>query len=137
MATEKRAADSGLLHGDITQRILETFFEVYNELGHGFLETVYQSALALALREAGLEVAREAPVEVFFRRIVIGRFHADLLVEQRVVLELKAVRRIMPEHEAQLLHYLRATTLEVGLVLNFGSSPEFKRMVYSGLSRRG
>ncbi len=137
METEKRTAESGLLHGHITQRILEPFFQVSNELGHGFLETVYQSALAVALRESGLEVAREAPVEVFFRRMVIGRFHADLLVEQRVVIELKAVRRIMPEHEAQLLHYLRATTLEVGLVLNFGSSPEFKRMVYSGLAHRG
>ncbi|HVT39136.1 MAG TPA: GxxExxY protein [Gemmatimonadaceae bacterium] len=126
-----KSLSPSLLHGKLTGRIIIAFFEVYNELGHGFLEVVYHAALARALRDHGLHVDREVPIDVFFRQIVIGRFHADLVVEARVVGELKAVRRILPEHEAQLLHYLRATAMEVGLVLNFGPRPDFKRLIYS------
>jgi GxxExxY protein len=131
MDGETNSISRGLLHGKLTERIIVAFFEVYNELGHGFLEVVYHAALARALRDRGLHVDREVPIDVFFRQAVIGRFHADLVVEARVVVELKAVRRILPEHEAQLLHYLRATAMEVGLVLNFGPRPDFKRLIYS------
>ncbi len=119
------------LHGELTHRILVTFFAVYNELGAGFLESVYRVALSRALQEEGLRVEQEWPVDVFFTHAVVARFHADLVVDQRLVLQLKAVRTLLPEHNAQLIHYLRATTFEVGLLLNFGKSPEFKRLVYS------
>jgi GxxExxY protein len=126
-----------LLHAEITQRVLVTFFEVYNELGAGFLESVYRSALAQALAETRMGVDREVPIDVFFRHAVIGRFFADLVVENRVVVEVKAVRRLAPEHQTQLLHYLRGTAIEVGLLLNFGPRPQFKRLVYSNARKRG
>jgi GxxExxY protein len=124
-----------LLHGDLTRRILITFFEVYNELGSGFLESVYRVAFARALRDEGLNVEQEWPIDVFFRHVIVGRFHADLVVNNCVVVELKTVRTLLPEHHAQLIHYLRATTFEVGLLLNFGRSPEYKRLVYSNKNK--
>jgi GxxExxY protein len=126
-----------LLHAEITHRVLVAFFEVYNELGAGFLESVYRTALARALAAARMGVEQEVPIDVFFRHAVIGRFYADLVVENRVIIEVKAVRRFAPEHPTQLLHYLRATAMEVGLLLNFGARPEFKRLVYSNAHKRG
>jgi GxxExxY protein len=109
-----------LQHADITQRVIVTFFQVYNELGSDFLESVYRTALARALAAQGVRIDREVPIEVFFRHAVIGRFYADLVVENRVILEVKAVRGLAREHHTQLLHYLRGTAMEVGLLLNFG-----------------
>jgi GxxExxY protein len=97
-------------------------FEVYNELGTGFPESVYHTALAQALAAAPLHIDREVPIDVFFRHAVIGRFAADLVVENRVIVEVMAVRRLLPEHQAQLLHYLRATAMEVGLTSGPGRS---------------
>jgi len=129
--------DSGdLVHGNLTNRILRTFFQVYNELGSGFLEAVYRPALARALRDNGLHPAIEWPIDVFFRGEVIAHFQADVVVDNKVILELKAVRNVLPEHHAQLIHYLRATTIEVGLLLNFGRNPEFKRFIYSNQNKR-
>ncbi len=125
-----------LVHGALTNRILRTFFDVYNELGTGFLETVYRAALARALRDAGLEVVVEWPIDVYFRGEIVGRFQADLVVENQIILELKAIRTLLPEHQAQLINYLRATPLEVGLLLNFGKSPEFKRRIYSNKNKK-
>ena len=124
-------AGRNLLHWESTRLVIGTFFEVYNELGFGFLESIYHSAMLVALRSRGLSVARDVPIEVFFRNAVIGRFQADLVVEGAVVVELNAARTILPEFEAQLIHYLRATSVEVGLLLNFGRKPEFKRLVFS------
>lgn len=126
-----------LRHGTITRPILVTFFEVYNELGSGFLESIYQTAIARALAAKGLRVEREVPIDVFFRCAVIGRCFADLVVEDRVIVEVKAVRRLVPEHEVQLLHYLRATAMEVGLLLNFGPRPQFQRLIFSNARKRG
>jgi GxxExxY protein len=126
-----------LLHAEITQRVLTTFFDVYNELGTGFLESVYQTALAQALGAVPMHTDREVPIDVFFRHAVIGRCYADLVVENRVIVEVKAVRRLVPEHQAQLLHYLRATAMEVGLLLNFGPRPQFQRLIYSNERKRG
>ena len=126
-----------LLHAEITRRVLVTFFEVYNELGAGFLESVYRAALARALTISGAVVDQEVPIDVFFRHAVIGRFYADLVVENRVVVEVKAVRSLVPEHEAQLLHFLRATAMEIGLLLNFGPRPAFQRLIYSNALKRG
>ena len=125
-----------LLHGEITQQIIVAFYEVYNELRAGFLESVYHAAMLRALTDASLQVRREVPIDVFFHGAVIGRFSADLVVEDRVVIELKCARAIAPEHEAQLIHYLRATGMEVGMLLNFGPQPQFKRLVYSNTLKR-
>lgn len=117
-------------HKTITDIILKSFYEVYNELGDGFLESVYENALAIVLASNGLNVARQKDISVFFRGVVIGSFKADLVAEEKVIVELKAVRSIDPAHEAQLINYLKATNVEVGLLLNFGRKPEFKRFVY-------
>ena len=120
----------GLKHRDLTERIIGVFYEVYTELGHGFLESVYEEAIALALVQSGLRVERQVPLPVWFRGQRIGEFFADLVVEQSIILELKAVSGIDPAHEAQLLHYLRSTEIEVGLLLNFGPKPHFKRLIF-------
>jgi GxxExxY protein len=119
-----------LKHAGITEKILGAFFAVYNELGHGFLESVYRNAMRLALRELGLEVEMERPVPVWFRGHDVGDFRCDLVVNGCVILELKTAERLDRAHEAQLFNYLRATDIEVGLLLNFGPKPEFKRVVF-------
>lgn len=124
-------------HAELTRRIIVTFFAVYNELGPGFLESVYRIALSRALAEHGVRTDREVPIDVFFRHAVIGRFYADLVVENRVIVEVKAVRCLAREHQTQLLHYLRGTAMELGLLLNFGPRPQFRRMIYSNERKRG
>jgi GxxExxY protein len=121
---------------DLTARVIGVFYEVYNELGHGFLESVYEGALEIGLRQAGLGVSRQSLIEVRFRGIVVGEFRADLIVEGRVLVELKAAKSIDPAHEAQVLNYLRATPIEVGLLLNFGPKPEFKRFAYDNTRKQ-
>ena len=117
-------------HEQLTGKIIEVFYEVYNELGHGFLESVYESSLRLALSQAGLYVPPKTPLEVWFRGVIVGTFEPDVTVERFVILEIKAARGINPAHEAQLLNYLRATEVEVGLLLNFGPKPEFRRLAF-------
>ena len=120
----------GLKHKELTETIIGVFFEVYNELGHGFLESVYEKAFEVALITKGLDVKRQIQVPVWFRQQKVGDFTADVLVNQSVVLELKAARALDSSHEAQLLNYLRATEIEVGLLFNFGVKPEFKRLAF-------
>ncbi len=119
-----------LKHHDLTERIIGLFYDVYNELGHGFLESVYEQALAIAFAQTGTTVERQVPVLVWFRGQKVGDFRADMMVERKVLLELKAARTIDEAHEKQLLNYLRATDIEVGLLLNFGVKPQFRRLVY-------
>ncbi len=119
-----------LKHKEITDIILKGFYEVYNELGNGFLESVYENALYIVLTGYGLSIEKQKDISVFFRGNKIGDFKTDLIVDEKVIVELKAVRKIDPSHEAQLINYLRATNIEVGLLLNFGRKPEFKRFVY-------
>lgn len=119
-----------LKHRDLTDRILKVFFEVYNELGSGFLEVVYERAMEIALAQAGLRTARQVKLPVAFRGFVIAEFSADAIVEGLVLLEYKAARALDSSNEHQTLNYLRATPIEVALLLNFGSKPEFKRFVY-------
>lgn len=104
---------------------------MYNELGYGFLESVYREAMIIALREAGLDVKKEVPIEVFFRGAKVGDFRCDLLVNDVVLIELKAAKSVDSSFEAQLLNYLRATRLEIGLLFNFGPKSYFKRLAYS------
>jgi GxxExxY protein len=120
-----------LAHRELTDSILNAFYEVYNELGHGFLESVYETALAIVLTDRGLDVRREVLLDVRFRGRSVGAFRADMIVNSAVVIELKAARTLDPSHEAQILNYLRATELEVGLLLNFGPKPTFKRVAFS------
>lgn len=117
-------------HSELTEKIIGIFYDVYNELGFGFLESVYESAMALAFTEQGLLFERQVSIPVYFHNQKIGAYDADLLVGGLVLLELKACRAIEPAHEAQLLHYLRSTTIEVGLLLNFGPRPHVKRMAF-------
>lgn len=124
-----------LKHGLITDQILRVFYEVYNELGHGFLESVYHRSLVLALKSVGLNVCSKVPIPVWFRGTRVGRFEADILVEGCVLLELKAARMLDSSHRAQLMNYLRATDIEVGLLLNFGEKPEFKRVIFDNLKK--
>lgn len=118
-----------LQYGRITENIIGCAFEVINELGAGFLESVYEKALAIALSDKGFNVQRQYPVQVSFRNRVVGDYFADLLVEGKVVVELKAVKALTPEHQAQVINYLKATGLEVALLVNFGNPKlEFKRL---------
>ena len=119
-----------LKHSELTDKIIGVFYDVYNELGLGFLESTYAEALLVALQESGLSAVREVPVPVWFRNRKIGQYYADLIVEGVVLLELKAARTLESAHEAQLLHYLRATEVEVGLLLNFGLRPQFRRLLF-------
>ena len=126
-----RPARLELLHGGVTDRILGAFFHVYNSLGFGFLESVYASALVHEMGKRGLRVEREAAIEVRYDGRVAGVFRAAVLVERVVIVELKATRALTPTDTQQLLNYLRATNLEVGLLLHFGPRPSFRRLVSS------
>jgi len=117
-------------HWDVTNKILHAFYKkVYHSLGYGFLEKVYENAMALELRRMGLKAIQQERIPVYYGRDMVGEYFADLLVQDAVLVEIKAVRGFAPEHEAQLLNYLRATPYEVGLLLNFGPKPEFRRRV--------
>ena len=123
-------------HDDITKQIIQAFYTVYGVLGYGFLEKVYENALAIELRKLGLKVAQQAQIVVYYDRHEVGVYQADLLVADAVIVELKASRALVPEHEAQLLNYLKATPYEVGLLLNFGPKPQIKRKIYDN-ARKG
>jgi len=118
----------GLKHEQITKCVIGCAFEVINELGAGFLESVYENALLLALRQKGLSAISQYPVKVMFRGECVGDFYTDIFVEEKVIVELKAVKAIAPEHQAQIINYLNATGIEVGLLINFGNPKlEYKR----------
>ena len=115
---------------ELSQQIIGGFYTVYNTLGYGFLEQVYENALAIELRRLGLRVDCQQPITVRYRGQVVGEYFADIVVEDAIILELKAARTPAKEHEAQLLNYLNATDYEVGLLLNFGPKPEIRRKVF-------
>jgi GxxExxY protein len=124
--------DKVLKYEELTKNVIGCAFEVINELGAGFLESVYEKALLLALRQKGLSATAQLPVKVVFRNECVGEFYADILVENKVIVELKAVKAIAPEHQAQIINYLNATGIEVGLLINFGNQKlEYKRFTRS------
>ncbi len=123
-------------HSEITEQIIKTFYTVYNTLGYGFLEKVYRNAMVIELNKQGATVTPESPITIYYDGEVIGEYFADLLVAKAVIVELKAVRQLAEEHEAQLLNYLKATPYEVGLLLNFGPKPKVTRKAYDN-SRKG
>ena len=114
-------------HKTITDAILCCFYTVYNTLGYGFLEKVYENALMMELTKRGFKAQAQYPIVVNYEGKQVGEYFSDILVDDVVIVEIKAARNILPEHEAQLLNYLKATDREVGLLLNFGPSPQFKR----------
>ena len=126
-----------MLHEEITSQIIAAFYVVYNTLGYGFLEKVYENALALELQKRGLRVSRQVSIQVHYEGQVVGTYFADILVEGKVVLELKAAEDIVKAHENQLVNYLKATDLEVGLILNFGPEPGFKRKIFTNTRKPG
>ena len=120
-----------MLHGDITELIIKAFYKVYNTLGYGFLEKVYENALRIELSKMGLNVLQQKNIKVFYETDQVGDYFADLFVNDLIIVELKAAESICEEHEAQLLNYLKATDIEVGLLLNFGKEPKFKRKYFT------
>lgn len=118
-------------HSDITGIIIKAFYNVYNQLGYGFLEKVYENPLLIELKKFNLECISQTPIEVFYDDLKVGFYIADIIVNNSVIIEVKAAETLCEEHEAQLTNYLRATDIEVGLLINFGKKPEFKRKVFS------
>ncbi len=120
-----------MIHEELTGKIIKAFYKVYNTLGYGFLEKVYENALIFELRNDGLDVVSQMPINVYYSNQIVGEYYADLCVEGFVIVELKSVDNIIMAHEAQLINYLKATEKEVGLLLNFGKKPEYFRKVFT------
>ncbi|NJK86641.1 MAG: GxxExxY protein [Bacteroidales bacterium] len=120
-----------LLHKELTSRILNCFYTVYNTPGYDFLEKVYENAMMLELRKQAIKAERQKPIKVFYCEEMVGEYFADIIAEDAVIVELKATEYLIEEHELQLINYLKATNKEVGLLLNFGRKPEFKRKIFT------
>ena len=118
-------------HQDLTSKIIECAYKVHNTLGFGFLEAVYQNALLIELQKAGLRAEKEKKIQVYYDNQLVGDYLADIIVEDKVILELKSVKDLHDAHSAQLINYLKATGIEVGLLINFGQSVEIKRKVHT------
>jgi GxxExxY protein len=123
-------------HADVTERVIASFYQVYNTLGYGFLEKVYHNAMGVELKARGLAATPKAQLLVYYAGEVVGEYYPDYLVEGSVILELKSAEGIAPEYHAQLLNYLKATDIDVGLILNFGPKPEIRRKVYETARHR-
>jgi GxxExxY protein len=115
---------------DITEKIIRAFYNVYNLLGYGFLEKVYENAMIIELKSLNLNCEKQKQINVLYKNQSVGEYYADIIVEDKVIIELKAAESIIEEHEHQLLNYLKATEIEVGLLLNFGKKPQFKRQIF-------
>ena len=122
--------NTDLKYHKLTEHIIKIFYKVYNKLGYGFLEKVYENAMVYEFIKDRIPVVSQYPIKVFYEKEVVGEYFADLLVADKIIVEIKAVRTLALENEAQLLNYLKATNIEVGLLLNFGSRPEIKRKVF-------
>ena len=118
-------------HTDLTDRIIQAFYRVYNELGFGFLENVYQNAFFFELQKKGFKVEAQKAIDVYYQAQIVGKYKADLVVDDLIILELKAVDYLIDEHELQLINYLKATDKEIGLLLNFGKEPEIRRKIFT------
>lgn len=124
-------AYSDYKHSDKTEKIIKAFFTVYNSLGYGFLEKVYENAMFIELKKMNFFVEKQKPIVVFYEDIKVGEYFADLIVDSEIIIELKASESLAKEHEYQLINYLKATQIEIGLLLNFGKKPEFKRKIFT------
>ena len=119
-----------LLYGDLTSKIINAYYKVYNQLGYGFLEKVYQNAFIYELKSQGLECEAQHKIDVYYYQKRVGEYYADIIVNEKIILEIKATESLCKEHECQLQNYLRATDIEIGLLFNFGKKPEYKRRIF-------
>ncbi len=120
-----------MLHADITNRVIKAFYNVYNTLGYGFLEKVYENALSIELKGMGLHIRQQQNIKVYYKEQVVGDYYADIVVNNLVILELKAEENLREKNKSQLINYLKATDKEVGLLLNFGKDAEYKRVIFT------
>lgn len=127
---------NGYRHKDITEKIIGAAYEVYNELGRGFLERVYHNAMLIELKNSGLQFESEKPLKVYYKEELVGDYVTDIIINECVIVELKAVKEIEPVHEVQLVNYLKATGLEVGLLINFGERIQIKRKIHTHRQKR-
>ena len=114
----------------LTENIIKIFYNVYNILGYGFLEKIYENAMMIEFRKASIPAESQSPIKVIYEGEIVGEHFADIKVDDKVIVELKASKSLTPDHHAQLLNYLKATDIEVGLILNFGPKPEISRKVF-------
>ncbi len=135
MNTDKNNSES-LLHKDITEEIISAYYFVYNELGYGFLEKVYENAMLVELKSRGFKVESQKIIKVYFKDSIVGEYFADIVVNDKIILELKSCEALVPEHEVQLFNYLKATNIEVGLLFNFGKRAAFKRKVFTNDNKK-
>lgn len=119
------------LYSEITEAIIKCYYKVYNKLGYGFLEKVYERAMLIELQAAGFKCLLQCPIDVYYESSKVGYYLADIIVDGKVIIEIKAAENLLEAHETQLTNYLKATEIEVGLLLNFGKKPAFKRRVFS------
>ena len=120
---------------NLTEKIIKIFYKAYNNLGYGFLEKVYENAMMIEFKRNGIPVVSQSAIKVVYESEVIGEYFADILVDNKVIVEIKAAKSLAVENEAQLLNYLKATDIEVGLLLNFGPKPDFKRKVFDNIRK--
>ena len=120
-----------MLYSEITEKIIKAFFKVYNTLGYGFLEKVYENALVIELQKMGFNISQQHNIKVYYGMKMVGDYYADIIVDDNIIIELKAAESLKKEHKTQLINYLKATDKEVGLLLNFGKTPEFKRAIFT------
>jgi len=120
---------------NLTEDIIKIFYKVYNTLGYGFLERIYENAMMIEFRKAGIPAESQSPIEVIYEGQIVGEHAADIIVDNTVIVELKAVKNLADDHHAQLLNYLKATDIEVGLLLNFGPKPEISRKVFDNFRK--
>lgn len=124
------------LYQELTSKIISCFYKVYNSLGFGFLEKVYENAMMIELKKNNLAVEKQKQIKVFYEDNLVGEYFADLVVEDKIIIELKAAENLIDEHELQLINYLKATEIEVGLLLNFGKKPEVRRKIFSNNKKK-
>ena len=124
------------LYRDLTEKIIKCFYSVYDELGYGFLESVYESALIVELENIGLKIEAQKELEVFYKSVSVGKYRSDIIVENKVIVELKAITQLSKIHEVQLVNYLRATGIEIGLLVNFGEKLNFKRKIFRNKNQK-
>ncbi len=122
--------DKEFLYEDITKKIIKCFYKIYDELGSGFLESVYEKALMIELKDIGLNADNQKNLDVYYKNQLVGEFKSDIIAEDKIIIEIKAVTNLTTQHEAQLINYLKATGIKVGLLVNFGDKLEFKRRVF-------
>ena len=119
-----------ILYKDLSDKVIKCFYNVYDELGGGFLESVYEKSLMIELEDMGIAVENQKSIDVYYKKKLVGDFRADIVVEEKILIEIKAVSRLLPLHEAQLLNYLKATGIRIGLLVNFGERLEFRRKIF-------